>query len=32
MSADTIKDATIQEIKDNQPDLIVLNFANPDMV
>ena len=32
MSAHGIKDAVIQDIENNQPDFICLNFANPDMV
>ena len=32
MSAEDIKDRIIQDISENQPDFICLNFANPDMV
>jgi 2,3-bisphosphoglycerate-independent phosphoglycerate mutase len=32
MSAEDIKDRIIQDIPENQPDFICLNFANPDMV
>ncbi len=32
MSAYEVKDATVKEIKSNQPDFIALNFANSDMV
>ncbi len=32
MSAHEVKDAVINEIENNQPDFIALNFANPDMV
>ena len=32
MSAYELAEATIKEIKDNTPDFICLNFANPDMV
>ena len=32
MSAFELKDTVISEIKENKPDFIVLNFANPDMV
>lgn len=32
MSAIEVKDAIIEELNKNQPDLIILNFANADMV
>ncbi len=32
MSAPGIRDAVIEAIRNNQPDFICLNFANPDMV
>lgn len=32
MSALSVRDAVIEQIKNHQPDFIVLNFANPDMV
>lgn len=32
MSANDIQDKIIDDIKENQPDFICLNFANPDMV
>ena len=32
MSADDIKERIVQDISENQPDFICLNFANPDMV
>lgn len=32
MSAPEVRDAIVQEIKENQPHFICLNFANPDMV
>ncbi|MXV15840.1 2,3-bisphosphoglycerate-independent phosphoglycerate mutase [Hufsiella ginkgonis] len=32
MSAEGIRDAICREMKDNHPDFICLNFANPDMV
>ena len=32
MSAQGVTDAVIGEIREHQPDLIILNFANPDMV
>lgn len=32
MSAPEVKDAIVQEIRNNPPDFICLNFANPDMV
>ncbi len=32
MSANEVTDAVIQEIENHEQDLIVLNFANPDMV
>jgi len=32
MSAPGIRDAVIDAIRNNQPDFICLNFANPDMV
>ena len=32
MSAEDIQDRIIQDISENQPDFICLNFANPDMV
>lgn len=32
MSAQGVTDAVMWEIRDHQPDLIILNFANPDMV
>ncbi|NNE30403.1 MAG: 2,3-bisphosphoglycerate-independent phosphoglycerate mutase [Saprospiraceae bacterium] len=32
MSADEVTNAIIEEIKDQHPDFICLNFANPDMV
>jgi 2,3-bisphosphoglycerate-independent phosphoglycerate mutase len=32
MSAPEVKDAIVEEIRNNPPDFICLNFANPDMV
>ena len=32
MSAQEVTNAYIKEIQTNQPDLICLNYANPDMV
>ena len=32
MSADGVTDAVVNEMNTNKPDLIVLNYANPDMV
>lgn len=32
MSAFAVRDAIIKDIRENQPDFICLNFANPDMV
>lgn len=32
MSAYKVKDALIDELKNNTPDVVILNFANPDMV
>lgn len=32
MSAFEVKDKVIQKMKDQDPDVIILNFANPDMV
>ncbi|XOV66841.1 MAG: 2,3-bisphosphoglycerate-independent phosphoglycerate mutase [Fluviicola sp.] len=32
MSAPEVRDAIVSEIKENQPNFICLNFANPDMV